>query len=446
MADLVISELLPVIEQPEIVRKIVGEMRPGDVAELIEKLVENDHKIKVFQALDEEDASEILPDLNDENREIVTGKMSVHEISEIVEEMDSDDAADFVAELPEKRMEELLAVLPEEESAEVRSLLTYPEDSAGGIMQLELVSLRDSQTCHDAIEMIRSMSDEVEELHNVFVTDSAENLVGSLPLQKLILNTPETPLKKIMEPDPVTVNVMEDEETVASVFRKYDIVSLPVVDDAGRLLGRILHDDILDVITEIDTEDLLKAAGTDEEEFESASWLQAVRYRLPWLLSSLVGGLVMAAIISGMGATLKQAIALAAFIPVILAMGGNVSTQSSAIVVRGLALGKISGRGIGRFLLKELRVGLAMAVTCGVLIGVIASVMNENPMIGVVVGFSMAVSMSFASVMGTTVPLILNKLDVDPVLGAGPIVLTMADISGLVIYFAMAGLMLKAIS
>ena len=446
MADLVISELLPVIEQPEIVRKIVGEMRPGDVAELIEKLVENDHKIKVFQALDEEDASEILPDLNDENREIVTGKMSVHEISEIVEEMDSDDAADFVAELPEKRMEELLAVLPEEESAEVRSLLTYPEDSAGGIMQLELVSLRDSQTCHDAIEMIRSMSDEVEELHNVFVTDSAENLVGSLPLQKLILNTPETPLKKIMEPDPVTVNVMEDEETVASVFRKYDIVSLPVVDDAGRLLGRILHDDILDVITEIDTEDLLKAAGTDEEEFESASWLQAVRYRLPWLLSSLVGGLVMAAIISGMGATLKQTIALAAFIPVILAMGGNVSTQSSAIVVRRLALGKINGTGIGRFLIKELRVGLAMAATCGFLIGVIASVMNENPMIGVVVGFSMAVSMSFASVMGTTVPLILNKLNVDPVLGAGPIVLTMADISGLVIYFAMAALMLKAIS
>ena len=445
-ADLVISELLSVMDQPEIILKMLGEMRPGDVAELIEKLVEDDHKIKVFQALDEEDASEILPDLNDENREIVTGEMSVREMSEIVEEMDSDDAADFVADLPEEQMEELLAVLPEEESAEVRSLLTYPEDSAGGIMQLELVALRDNQTCHDAIEMIRSMSDEVEELHNVFVTDSSENLVGSLPLRKLILNTPETPLKKIMEPDPVMVNVMEETEAVAHIFRKYDIVSLPVVDESGRLLGRILHDDILDVITEIDTEDLLKAAGTDEEEFESASWLQAVRYRLPWLLSSLVGGLVMAAIISGMGATLKQAIALAAFIPVILAMGGNVSTQSSAIVVRGLALGKISGRGIGRFLLKELRVGLAMAVTCGVLIGVIASVMNENPMIGVVVGFSMAVSMSFASVMGTTVPLILNKLDVDPVLGAGPIVLTMADISGLVIYFAMAGFMLKAIS
>jgi magnesium transporter len=441
-----ITKLLYVIDQPETVRKSLEEARPGDVAELIEKLTENEHKIKLFKALDDETASEILPMLNDENREIVTEEMSVREISEIVEEMDSDDAADFVAELPEEQKEELLAVLPAEESAEVRTLLTYPEESAGGIMQLELVSLREGRTCHDAIETIRSKADEVEELHNVFVTDSNDTLSGVVPLQKLILNSADTPLKEIMDPDPVSVNVMEDREAVVRVFRKYDIVSLPVVDDAGRLMGRILHDDVLDVITESDTEDLLKAAGTDEEEFESASWINAARSRLPWLLSSLLGGLVMAAIIGGMGAPLKQTIALAAFIPVILAMGGNVSTQSSAIVVRGLALGKINGSGIWRFLLKELRVGLAMAASCGLLIGITATFMNENPMIGVVVGISMATSMSFASILGTTVPLILNKMKADPVLGAGPVVLTMADISGLIIYFAVAAVMLEAVA
>ncbi len=440
-----LSKVLAIIEQPETIRKLLEEVRPGDVAELIEKLTDDAHKIKIFQALGDEEASEILPLLNDQNREIVMEKMTVSEISEIVEEMDSDDAADIVQELPDEQQEKLLAALPAEDSAEVRPLLTYPEESAGGIMQLELVSLRDSQSCHDAIEMIRAKSDEVEELHNVFVTDSNDVLLGVVPLRKLILNSPDTPIKEIMEPDPVSVNVMEDEEAVGRIFRKYDIVSLAVVDDAGRLVGRILHDDAIDVITESATEDLLKAAGTDEEEFESASWLHAVRSRLPWLLSSLLGGLVMAAIIGGLGAPLKHTIALAAFIPVILGMGGNVSTQSSAIVVRGLVLGKINGDGMVRFLLKELRVGLAMALTCGFLIGFVASMMNENPMIGVVVGFSMAVSMAFASIMGTSVPLILNRLNADPVLGAGPIVLTMADISGLVVYFTVASYMLKTI-
>ena len=441
-----LSKLLSKIEQPEEIRKLLEEVRPGDVAELIEKLTDEEQKIKIFQAFTDEEASEILPLLNDENRDIVIHKMTVSEISEIVEEMDSDDAADIVQELPDKQKEELLAALPAEDSAEVRSLLTYPEESAGGIMQLELVSLRDSQTCQHAIEMIRAKADEVEELHNVFVTNSDDVLLGVVPLRKLILHSPDTPIKKIMESHPLSINVMEDEEAVAAAFRKYDIVSLPVVDDAGRLAGRILHDDVIDVITEIDTEDILKTAGTDEEEFESASWLHAARSRLPWLLSSLLGGLVMAAIIGGMGAPLQQTIALAAFIPVILAMGGNVSTQSSAIVVRGLALGKISGGGIARFLIKELRVGLAMAASCGTLIGITATFMNEDPKMGIVVGVSMAISMAFASIMGSSVPLILNRLKADPVLGAGPIALTMADISGLVIYFTVASYMLKTIS
>lgn len=439
-----INMLLEVIENPQKLKEKLGEMHPGDLAELIERL-DDDQKIKVFRALNPETASETILEVNDENRQAILEEMTTSQITEVVEEMESDDAADFVSELPEKQAEEVLSELPSEESEEVRVLLQYPEDSAGGIMQLELVSLTANQTCHDAIEAIRAKAEEVEELHNVFVTDDSNMLLGVAPLRNLILNSADTPMEKVMESNPIAVNVNEGQEKVAQIFRKYDVVSLPVVDDGNRLIGRILHDDVLDVIVETDTEDLLKVAGTDEDELESGSWLNAARYRLPWLLSSLMGGIFMAGIISAMGAPLKQAIALAAFIPVITGMSGNVSTQSSAIVLRGIVLGKMDGIGIGRFIYKEIRVGLVMGSLCGILIGVIASFINENPTIGLVVGVSLFISMSAATVMGTGIPLILHKLKADPVLGAGPVVLTMADIAGLLIYFTVATILLKTI-
>lgn len=438
------AKLLKAIENPENLGGVLGQMRPGDISELMDKLTE-EQKIKVFQNLRPETAGEILLTISGKNREILLEHISTRQIIGMVEEMDSDDAADFVSDLPEQQAEQVLSELPAQDSAEVRSLLHFPEESAGGIMQIELVSLRATQTCHDAIERIRSMADDVQELHNIFVTDGQNRLVGRVPLRKLILTSAHTPIKEIMEPDPVSVKVLEGQENVARVFRKYDLVSLPVLDDKGHLLGRILHDDVLDVITETDTEDLLKTAGTDEEDLESGSWVSAARYRLPWLLSSLLGGILMAGIISVLGAPMKHTVAFAAFIPVILGMGGNVSTQSSAIVVRGLALGKINGSGRRRFILKELRVGLTMAFFCGSLMGAAAGAINIGPKIGLVVGASMFASMVFASMMGTLVPLVLYRFGFDPVLGAGPIVLTMADIAGLVIYFSFASFLLKAL-
>lgn len=436
------AKLLEAIENPEKLGEALAQMRPGDISELMEKLTE-EQKIKVFQNLRQEAASETLLTISGKNREILLGHMTTRQITGMVKEMNSDDAADFVSSLPEQQAEEVLSELPTQDSAELRSLLHFPQESAGGIMQLELVSLRATQTCHDAIEMIRSKANDVQELHNIFVMDGQNRLVGKVSLRKLILYSAATPIKEIMEHDPVSVKVMESQEAVARIFRKYDLVSLPVLDEEGCLLGRILHDDVLDVITETNTEDLLKTAGTDEEDLESGSWLSAARYRLPWLLSSLMGGILMAGIINTLGVPMKQTVALAAFMPVILGMGGNVSTQSSAIVVRGLALGKINGSGIRRLILKELRVGLTMAFFCGSLIGAVATATNIGPQIGLVVGTSMFVSMVFASIMGTVVPLVLYRLDFDPVLGAGPIVLTMADIAGIVIYFSLASCLLK---
>ncbi len=436
------SLILERLDDPEKLKEILDGMRHEDVAELVESLDE-DKRLKILGAFDSETASEIILDMNENVRDQVLEKMSINQISDVVEEMDSDDAADIVSELPEHDAEKVLATLPESESMEIRELLRYPEESAGGIMQLELISLSEQHSCQDAIEIIRSKSEEVESLHYIYVVDADNTLVGVVSLRRLLLHAPDTKIKSIMSTDPVAVNVLDDVEKVARVFRKYDLVAIGVVDEGRRLLGRILHDDILDAITEIDTEDMLKMAGTDEEEFDSQSWHSAARYRLPWLLSSMVGGVLMAGIIGAMGTPMKQVIALAAFIPVITGMSGNVSTQSSAVALRGIALGRIDSGRIKSFVIKEMRVGIVMAISCGILMGVAAFVINENPMMGGIVGLALLISMAFASVLGTSIPLILDRLKADPALGAGPIILTLVDISALVIYFGIAKTLLN---
>ncbi len=436
------SLVLERMDDPEKLREILVGMRHEDVAELVES-IDKDKRLKILAAFDSEAASEIILDMNENVRDQILEKMSINQISDVVEEMDSDDAADIVSELPEHHAEKVLATLPESESMEIRELLRYPEESAGGIMQLELISLSEEHSCQDAIEIIRSKSEEVESLHYVYVVDADNRFVGVVSLRRLLLHSLDTKIKSIMSTHPVAVNVMDDVEKVARVFRKYDLVAIGVVDEGRRLLGRILHDDILDVITEIDTEDMLKMAGTDEEEFDSQSWLSAARYRLPWLLSSMVGGVLMAGIIGAMGTPMKQVIALAAFIPVITGMSGNVSTQSSAVALRGIALGRIDAGRIKSFVLKEMRVGIVMAISCGTLMGIAAFVINENPIMGAIVGLALLISMAFASVLGTSIPLILDGLKADPALGAGPIILTLVDISALVIYFGIARTLLN---
>jgi len=440
-----IVELKGSLENPVKVLEIIENIHPGDIVEIIEKHLKDEERIKLFNYLDRETASEILLELNDEMRETLTDKLSTHQISGIVAEMDSDDAADFIGDMEDHEAEQVIKILPAEDQAEVRRLLQYPEESAGGLMQVELVSLKSSQTCADAVKLIRSKADEIEEFHYVFVTDDDGKLTGTVPLAQLILHSKETVIREIMEEDPVVVEVTADEEEVAQKFRKYDLFSLAVVDDNGILLGRILHDDILDVITETSTEDILKVAGTADEEFESGSWVNAARHRLPWLLSSLAGGVFMAGIINQLGTPLVKVIALAAFIPVITGMSGNVSTQSSAIVVRGITLGKIEGKQVLEYMTKELWVGLAMATLCGILMGIIAWGLKQSPGIGIIVGLSLFISMGCAAMIGTFIPIILQKLKADPVLGAGPIVLTLVDITAIIIYFSISGALLSLV-
>ncbi len=438
-----VEQLTANLENPEKLREITADLRAEDMAEILEKRFSGEEKVILFRAMPPEEAAEVAVLVNDELRELFFQEMKPDQTAIIVQEMESDDAADFLGSIPDEDSQSILAHLPVKDSAEVKNLLQYPEESAGGIMQVELIALSESQTCGDAIRLIRSMADEVPELHNVFVTDENGKLSGIVPLHKLILNPKETIIRDVMEEAPLSVDVTADREEVAQIFRKYDLVSLPAVDGEGKLLGRIMHDDVLDVITEESTEDMLKTAGTDEQELESVSWVQAARYRLPWLLSSLVGGVIIAGIISRMGTMLEQVVAIAAFIPIVTGMGGNVSTQSSAIIVRAIVLGKINERNISSHFQKEISVSLAVASFCGSLVGIVAWGLEQNSGLGFVVGISLFCSMFVAALLGTFIPLALKWLKADPVLGGGPLVLTLMDLIGLSIYFSIARLLLK---
>jgi len=451
MAELEITEeLINQIEEKlssgDGLSKIIEELHPSDIAEIIEKKLSDENKLMFFRTLDSETAAEVLTVVNDDTLELLMEKREAKHIAQMVEEMESDDAADFLSELDDEKSQEVISHLPLKDSTEVRSLLQYPEDSAGGIMQLELVALQESDTCKDAIRKIRENREEVPELHYIFIIDEDEKLVGDVSLPQLILNPKERILSEIMGENPLAVSVTSDVEEVAQLFRKYDIVSLPVIDDEKRLLGRIMHDDVIDVITEENTEDMLKVAGTDEQEFDTASWMNAIRFRLPWLISSMLGGIIISGIISSMGAPLEHAIVLASFIPVISGMGGNVSTQSSAIVVRSIVLGKMNGSGVFSYIQKEVLAGFSMALFCGTLIGLIAWVLKSNPWVGMIVAVSLFFSMTAASFVGTVIPLILNRLDADPVLGAGPVVLTLVDMTSITIYLSVAEMMISHIN
>ena len=416
---------------------------PADIAEIIEDLDKKRRKV-IFSCLSPELASNVLLELDEQSKALIIEDVGDRKLISMVEEMESDDAADFIADLPQEDAKTVLSSIPIEESTEVKKLLEYPEDSAGGIMQTEMVSIRETSTVKEAIDQIKSFSKDVQDIHNVFVVDSDGKLTGILPINRLILHPSDTPVTRLMNKDPIAVKVTMDQEEVALIFKKYDLVSLPVVDNDGKLSGRIVVDDIVDVLEEEASEDILKIAGTDEEELLfSHTIFKMAGFRLPWLISSLAGGLITGSLIWMFKVTLKEVISLAVFIPVIMGMGGNVGTQSSAIVVRGIATGRINISNFVKLLFKEIGVGFFMGIVCGSIAGFIGRMWHGDTWLGVVVGLSMFLSIFVAAFFGSMIPMVFHRLRVDPAIAAGPIVLAINDILGLSIFFGLATMLLK---
>jgi len=423
--------------------KLISKFHPADIADLIDALDE-DKKKKLFGLLQVATASDVIMEIDEISRELIVEDIPQDKLTQIVDDMESDDATDFIGELPKEQAQRILRQIDKEDSEEVQELLKYGKETAGGIMQLEMVVVSQSVTVKDAIEQIRSCASEVEDLHNVFVIDEEKKLVGILPLRKLILAYPEGLVKSIMDPAAINVTPEVDQEEVAEIFRKYDIVSLPVIDQEGKLIGRILVDDVVDVIEKEDSEDIMKMAGMPEEELVYGGHILKIsRARLPWLITNLFGGLLTGYLMWLFKITLHEVLALVTFIPVITAMGGNIGIQSSSIMVRGFAIGRVDFNNLRRILFKEMRIGLLMGIACGIVAGCAAVLWHKDPLLGPIVALAMVTAITIAASMGALIPAFFKKVKIDPAIASGPFVTTANDIVGIIIYLGIATLFLK---
>ena len=425
------------------IMKLVSKFHPADIADLIDALDEEKKK-KLFGLLQVETASDVIMEIDEISRELIMEDISQDKLTQIVDDMESDDATDLISELPEEQAQQILREIDREDSEEVQELLKYDKETAGGIMQLELVAVPQNVMVKDAIEQIRSSAGEVEDLHSVFIVNGGKKLVGVIPLRKLILASPDGLVKSIMDSATINVTPEVDQEEVAEIFRKYDIVSLPVIDHVGMLLGRILVDDVVDVIEKEDSEDIMKMAGIPEEELVYGSHILDISLaRLPWLITNLFGGLLTGYLMWLFRITLHEVLALVTFIPVITAMGGNVGIQSSSIMVRGFATGRVDFNNLRRFLFREMKIGLIMGIACGVVAGCAAVLWHKDPLLGPIVALAMVTAITTAASMGALIPAFFKKFKIDPAIAAGPFVTTANDIVGIIIYLGIATFFLK---
>ncbi|UCG14695.1 MAG: magnesium transporter [Deltaproteobacteria bacterium] len=413
-------------------------LHPADIAELFEALDEPE-KIRLFGKLDVDTASEVIAELSEFSREQILAELTSQRLGEIVDELDSDDAADLLASVSPEMAEKVLASIDVEDSQEVRRLLAYDEETAGGIMQAELMAVPQETSVAETINRLRQMGERLEDLANIFVVNSRNQAVGQLSLQRLILADPGERISRAMDATFHPIPVDMDQEEVARIFQKYDIISAPVVESDGTLVGRITIDDIMDIVEEEISEDVLRMAGTHEDELVYGDQIWKIsRFRLPWLLTTLVGGLLTGYLLWLFKVALADAIVLVTFVPVIMALGGSVAIQSTTITVRGLATGGIDLQRLGRTVYKESRVGLVMALVCGLILGIAADLWHRNPALGLTVGLAMAMVILVASLMGTLVPMIFQRLGIDPAVASGPFVTMANDISGIVIYLSIS--------
>jgi magnesium transporter len=438
-----LEELIDAGREIEILT-LISRFHHDDIAHLIDAL-EEEKKAKLFRILNIETASEVLVEIDDISRELILDDIPRERLTQIVDDMPSDDAADIIGDLPIDQAQEILSHIDEEKSRDVQKLLRYPEDTAGGIMQTELISIGQLCTVKDAIEKIRSRSDDVEDIHNVFVTDDDIHLVGILPLRKLILAKDNTPIQIIMDSAEFYVTAEVDQEEVAKIFKKYDIVSLPVVSQDMTLLGRVVIDDIIDVIEEETSEDILMMAGVTKEEdiVYSGHILTISRKRLPWLVINLFGTILTGYFLWLFEATLKELLALVTFVPVVTAMSGNVGIQSSSIVIRGLATGRIDLLDLRRTVIKESCIGILIGLCCGLIGGIVAFLWHHGLVLGFVIGISLVITITFAATLGILVPVFFKKVHIDPAVASGPLVTTTNDIMAILIYFGLASMFLK---
>jgi len=424
--------------------KLIDKTHPADLAVIYRFFTEADQDYLFNLMSNNEYTAEFLSELDDSILEYLLEDISPEKIVPIIRIASSDDQTTILNALPEEKAKTIIDSLHTDEQEEIVEMLAYPEDSAGSMMSTDVFTLNQDLTVGEAIKDLQNQED-AEMVFYLYVTDDGNHLAGVVSLRALVTTSSSTKLKTIMTTSVQYVRAETDQEEVAKIVSHYNLLAVPVVDSDDEILGIVTVDDVVDVIREEATEDFLQMAGAgkDREILLKSSWGNA-RARLPWLFASWVGGVVAILIIGYFESMLHSIVALAAFIPVIIGMGGNIGTQSSTIVVRGLATGRIDFSGDLKLILKELSVGLILGGLYGLLLGTLTYFFFQDAPItlGLVVGLSICASMIIATSIGTMVPLLLRKLDVDPAIATGPFVTTTIDILGVGIYFLIASALL----
>ncbi|RYJ43785.1 magnesium transporter [Flavobacterium beibuense] len=421
---------------------LLHDLHYADIAEIMGDL-DDSEAIYIFHILDSEKTAEILLELDEEVREKILRELSPKEIAEELDELSTDDAADIIAELPQERKEEVISELVDVEHAkDIVDLLRYDEDSAGGLMGKELVKVNENWNVLTCVKEMREQAANVQRVHSIYVVDDENRLKGRLSLKDLLTTSTKTPISEVYIPKVDFVKVDTPDVEVARIMQKYDLEAIPVVDELGRLVGRITIDDIVDVIKEEADKDYQLAAGISQDVEADDSIIELTRARLPWLVLALLGGFISVRLLNTFSGAMDNHKELFFFTPLIAAMAGNVGVQSSAIIVQGLANNTISGS-LWRRLVKEILLSLLNgSLLALILIAGSHIVLGVSYELGLTVSVSLVSVIIIASLIGTFIPIFLNKVGIDPALATGPFITTSNDICGILIYFTIAKIIL----
>ncbi|WP_067727461.1 magnesium transporter [Oceanobacillus damuensis] len=426
-------------------QSIMDQLQPYDIAYQYNQ-IPSKHKNKFIIYLTLEQLTEFIQELEKEEQLNVLHKLGIEKSTKVLDLMENDDVASLLSELEPEKIEELLSEMKQEEMNIVQNLMNYPLETAGRIMNNRFVWIPQNYTIREAVDKLKHFAEFSEYLNYFYVIDNQKKLVGVVSYKDLLLGEMQDKIEDIMFSRVVTVNVNTDQEEVAKLIRRYDFVSIPVIEDDHKLVGVVTVDDIMDVVFQEANEDIEKLSASGKAiDFNTKPFVAAYR-RLPWLILLLFIGVVSGSIISGFEETLAQVVALAFFMPMIAGMTGNTGTQSLAVVVRGLTTYDLNFRQSIKLIFRELWVGIIIGIVCALLISIIAYVWQGNFTLGIVVGGSLLLTLIIGTLTGTVIPLVLYKLNIDPAVASGPLITTINDILSLLIYFGIATMFLAQLT
>ena len=438
--DTNLEQLAALVEAGDVsaISTAIASLHPADLAELLNVLARPDSRKTVFGMLQTKVAATVVTRLSRTARAEILESRSDDELRSLVEELDSDDAADLLESVTKERAQAVLQGLPGSVAARIQQLLKYPADTAGGLMKSEYAAVLEGATVEEAVEIVRTLAEAVADIHNVLVVDHRFHLLGVLPLSRLILARASETVDAVMDRQVISVTVDTDQEEVARLFRKYDLVSLPVTDPRGALLGRITVDDVVEVLEEEANEDFSKLSGLGEEEplFDSPG--RAIRRRLPWLGLNLFTTSLSASVIGLFEGTIHSRALAAALMTIVAAQGGNAGVQTLTVMVRGMAMGKVGLAQARGILLKELAVACGNGIALGIAAGAVTYLLHGEPLLATVLGIALVANFLIAALVGSLIPLILRSLRADPAVASSVFVTACTDMCG---FFSFLGLL-----